>query len=331
MKTKKITTIHIEEMSLKFITKPLQSISTIYKKSSTWGKVLFFVVLLLIAIAIFKTNGNKSGREGFEQTDKFMFKSGSDVYDDFYSDIYDSLVFSNLKDDYEVGQIINSTKPTQESIILDVGSGTGHHVSLLNKKGYKAVGLDNSHSMIEKAKENYPNYDFVQGDVLNATQFQPQSFTHILCLYFTIYYIKDKMQFFNNCMNWLMPGGHLVVHIVDRDMFDPILPPANPLMMLTPQRYAKKRITNSKVTFQDFKYSADFNLDNGKNSAKFVEKFENKNDGKVFRKQEHDMYMEPENDILTMAKNAGFIVQGKIDLIKVGYEYQYLYIFQKPA
>jgi len=32
-----------------------------------------------------------------------------------------------------------------------------------------------------------------------------------------------------------------------------------------------------------------------------------------------------------MAKTAGFIMKGKIDLIKAGYEYQYLYILQKPA
>jgi len=32
-----------------------------------------------------------------------------------------------------------------------------------------------------------------------------------------------------------------------------------------------------------------------------------------------------------MVKKAGFIIQGKVDLIKVGYEYQYLFIFQKPA
>jgi hypothetical protein len=31
-----------------------------------------------------------------------------------------------------------------------------------------------------------------------------------------------------------------------------------------------------------------------------------------------------------MAKQSGFIVQGKIDLIKSGYEYNYLYIFVKP-
>ena len=43
------------------------------------------------------------------------------------------------------------------------------------------------------------------------------------------------------------------------------------------------------------------------------------------------MYMESEKDILAMAKQSGFIMLGKIDLIKVGYEYQYLYILQKPA
>uniref|UniRef100_A0A6C0AZT6 Methyltransferase domain-containing protein n=1 Tax=viral metagenome TaxID=1070528 RepID=A0A6C0AZT6_9ZZZZ len=312
------------------ILKPLKSVSIIYKKSSTWGKVLFFVILLLIAIAIFKT-ANIKHKEGFEQNEQFLYKTGPEVYDDFYSDIYDQLVFSTLKDDYEIGEIINKTKPTQESIILDIGSGTGHHVHSLNKKGYKAIGVDASFPMIKKAKENYPDYDFEHGDILNAMMFQPSSFTHILCLYFTLYYIKDKKQFFNNCMNWLMPGGSLVVHVVNRDQFDPILPPANPLLMLTPQRYAKERITKSNVTFEDFKYSANFDLDNTNNTAKFVEKFQNKETGKVFRKQEHQMYMESEADILDLAKDAGFIIFGKVDLIKVGYEYQYLYIFQKPA
>ena len=61
-----------------------------------------------------------------------------------------------------------------------------------------------------------------------------------------------------------------------------------------------------------------------------MEKFKNKDNGKIFRKQEHKFYMEPEVNILTMAKDVGFIVLGKIDLIKVGYEYQYLYVLQKP-
>lgn len=320
------------------LTNIFKNISKIYNNFSLSGKVLFFVLIFISLIAFFKMlNENKSkngkegkeGKEGFvEKPDTFTFKNGPEVYDDFYSSIYDYLVFSNVKNQYEIGEIINKTKPTSESIILDIGSATGHHVAELAQRGLKVTGIDNSSAMVKQAKENYPNYDFVLGDAMRSEQFQQNSFTHILCLYFTIYYMKDKDRFFQNCFNWLMPGGYLVVHLVDRELFDPIIPPANPLVVLTPQRYAKKRITSSAVTFDDFKYDSNFEL-NG-SEAKFVEKFKNKSTGKVFRKQEHQMYMESEEDILRMAQDQGFIVQGKVDLIKSGYEYNHLYIFIKP-
>jgi hypothetical protein len=61
-----------------------------------------------------------------------------------------------------------------------------------------------------------------------------------------------------------------------------------------------------------------------------LEKFQNKDTGKVFRKNEHLFYMETTDQIVGIAQDAGFIVQGIIDLIRTGYEYQYLYLFQKP-
>jgi hypothetical protein len=86
-------------------------------------------------------------------------------------------------------------------------------------------------------------------------------------------------------MDWLMPGGYLIVHLVDRETFDPILPPGNPLYIVSPQKYAKERITKTKVNFNQFVYNADFKLNEGSNIAIFDEKFKF-NDGKV-RKQEH--------------------------------------------
>jgi hypothetical protein len=80
--------------------------------------------------------------------------------------------------------------------------------------------------------------------------------------------MKDKMRFFKNCFDWLMPGGYLILHLVNREQFDPILPPGNPLMLVSPQRYAKKRITTTRVKFTDFNYHADFQLDKNKNVAK---------------------------------------------------------------
>ena len=127
-----------------------------------------------------------------------------------------------------------------------------------------------------------------------------------------------------------MPGGALVIHVVDRNMFDPVIPPANPLLLLSGQRYADKRITKSKVYFDDFIYNANFELDSNKNKAKFVEKFSNRSTGKPFRRNEHVLHMEDEDTILTLAREVGFIMQGEIDMIKSGYEYQKLFILTKP-
>jgi SAM-dependent methyltransferase len=308
----------------------IKSLGTAYNKTSLWCKVLIFISLLLVLVLVFKGLNPNSRKEGFEQRDQFLIKSGPEVYDDFYADIYDYLVFNNSKDDYEVGEIINKTSPSSKSVILDIGCGTGHHVAALSSQGLNVLGIDISPSMIKKAKANFPDYKFDVADTTNGSEFNPDSFTHITCMYFTIYYVKDKTQFFNNCFKWLMPGGYLIVHLVDRHRFDPILPPGNPLMYVSPQRYAKERITSTKVKFTDFSYSAEFSLDYNKDVAKFVEKFKNDNDGKV-RKNEHTMYMPDTQEIVDQAQSCGFIVESQIDLLQCQYEYQYLYIFIKPT
>ena len=306
----------------------IKSLGAAYNKSSLWCKMLIFISLLLLLILVFKGLPN-ARKEGFEQQDKFLIKTGPEIYDNFYASIYDYLVFNTLKNDYEIGQIINQSSPSSKSRILDVGCGTGHHVASIGSKGLDVIGIDISPSMIEKAKDNFPNYKFKVSDALNGSEFESDYFTHILCMYFTIYYFPDKTQFFNNCFNWLMPGGYLIVHLVDRDRFDPILPPGNPLMYVSPQRYAKERITSTKVKFTDFSYSADFKFDNDNNKAYFTEKIKNDGDGKV-RKNEHILYMPDVQEIVDGAQASGFIVEGKIDLLQCQYEYQYLYIFIKP-
>jgi len=304
----------------------IRTLTKSYTKLSNIGKVLLFLILLLILMMFFKKLN--PFKEGFQQTDKFIFKTNDDLYDDFYANIYDYLVYNSIKNDYEVGSIINSAEPNDTSLILDVGSGTGHHVALIANKGYNVIGLDKSQAMVNKAKEKYPQYNFELGDALNPTQFNMNSFTHILCLYFTIYYFKDKRLFFDNCMDWLMPGGYLIIHIVDREKFDPILPPGNPLYIVSPQKYAKERITKTKVTFNDFTYNSDFKLDSQNNKAVFDEKF--RFDNGTTRKQEQVLYMEDADTILAIAQECGFIIKGKIDLVKCAYEHQYLYILVKP-
>jgi SAM-dependent methyltransferase len=312
---------------MKNISFHFKSISKIYNKMSVWGKLLLIIVIFLSVIVFFKKT-QKNKIEGFTDTDSFIFKTGEGVYDDFYVNIYDLLFYSDLRDNYEVGDIINTTYPDKNSRILDIGCGTGHHVNEFASKNYNIIGIDNSIKMISKAKELYPQHNFFVKNALNGNEFKPQTFTHIISLYYTVYHIKDKNLFFSNCYNWLTYGGYLVIHLVDREMFDPILNAANPLIMLSPQRYAKDRITTSSITFDDFKYNSNFELDKDNDKAIFTEKFVF-NDTNKTRKNEHVLYMPSEEQILQIAKDEGFIVQSKIDLIKTGYEYNYLYVFKK--
>ena len=315
--------------------KLVKSITNCYKKMSNFGKILIFIALLLIVVIFFRTfNPNKEGFGNYNVDTvegNFLFKEGDAVYDDFYASVYDHLVFNQVKNDYEIGSIKKSSSLDEKSIIADIGCGTGHHVSDLRSKNLNVIGIDISPSMIQQAKKQYPDLRkyFSLGNVLDGNLFKDNSLTHILCLYFTIYYFTNKMLFFNNCMNWLMPGGFLIVHLVDKYKFDPILPPGNPLYIVSPQKYAKERITSTKVTFNDFVYNSNFKLSEFDDTATFNEKFKF-NNGKV-RKQEQKLYMEDLPSIVNMAQDAGFIIHAKIDLVKCAYEYQYLYVFTKPS
>ena len=309
----------------------------IYNAMSNWGKILLFCLLFLILVVLLNTvSMRRKMKEGYEQRhngtkgEKFILKEGNYIYDDFYISIYDDLFYSSMKDDYEIGQIINKTEPTSESRILDIGSGIGHHVSKLEEQGYHAIGLDASEAMVKKAKETFPSSEFIVGDATGALDFQFNYFTHILCMYFTIYHIKKKELFFTNVINWLMPGGYFILHLVDRENFDPILPAGQGFLIVSPQKYAKERITKTKVHFHDFVYSAEFDLNSSKNIAIFNEKIKFTN-GSSVRKNQHILYIETVDDILTIVQQCGFIIDGKIDLLKCGYDSQFLYILRKPT
>ena len=116
---------------------------------------------------------------------------------------------------------------------------------------------------------------------------------------------------------------------MNRTMFDPILPAGDPFIILSPQKYAKERITNTNVNFRNFNYKANFDLDSKNNQAVFTEVFKDDKSGNV-RRNEHTFYMATQSEILAEARSAGFILTEKIDMLKAQYEYQYLYVLQKP-
>ena len=306
----------------------------IFKHTTLLHKTLYLLGLIIAVCLMF--NYGKLQVEGFEEkTNEFKMNTEvTDIYNDLYLSIYDNLVFSKNKNDFEVGSLIKQTNPNEQSYILDIGSGTGHHISRFKAHGLNSIGIDVSPSMIKMAKKTYPDLNFKLGNVMDKSLFPDQTFTHITCFYFTIYYIQNKQLFFSNCMHWLKPGGYMAIHLVNRDLFDPIIPAGNPFYIVSPQKYAKKRITNTTVHFDTIEYKSDFNIKNTVNSetspnAILTEVLKNKKNGNVV-KNEHNFYMSTQADIINIAKEIGFIVLSKIEMTKCQYENQYIYFLQKP-
>lgn len=314
--------------------KSLKLIKNSFSKGTIWFKITLILSVFLIIVVLL--NNNKPIKEGFVFEKKYVEKKGEGIFDDFYASIYDDLVYSDVKNDFEIGEIINKTSPTSSSKILDIGSGTGHHVKSLKDKGFNVIGLDKSEAMVKLSKENYPDINVKVGDAINSMEFQPGEFTHITCLYFTIYYIKDKSSFFANCMSWLKPGGYLILHLVDKDTFDPVIPAANPFMVYSPQYYSKDRIQTSNVVFNNFSYKGQFDprgSDMGVYPNDFViyrEIFKDTTNGNV-RENTHQLYMDTQKNIISKARNVGFIENAQIDMSTCQYDNQYLYILQKPV
>jgi ubiquinone/menaquinone biosynthesis C-methylase UbiE len=302
------------------------------------GSLLFFFFFCLVIYGIqwMAVQRKYSIEEGFSnknggKEDEYVI--GSDkLYDGFYAGIYDQLV-QGQKDriPFEVDIVDKYCKrliPDKTSwSVLDVGCGTGDHISEFLKLGAGHVtGLDKSQAMINRARAKFPdkNVDWKIGDATHNV-FDAEQFNIVCFFYFTLYYFPNRVDVFKNCYTWMKSGSVLAIHIVNRNKFDPILDSASPFPAFSLQKYAAQRVTESSVVFEKFTYDAKFDLE--KEKAKFTETFKFK-DGTI-RKQEHQLLMPSMETIVKDAEEVGFRYRDYTDLRTIGYEYQYLLFFVK--
>ncbi len=290
-----------------------------------WKEILFYLALLTIIILTLKyINNYYDSKEGFSQCSSFSLKTNNDIYDEFYVNIYDTLHKTSNNTEYEYYSILKTTQPDENSVILDIGSGTGNLLNKFDENGYNAHGLEKSKDMIEYCKNKNKLLSIRQGDATDPMTFDKGTFTHICCLDFTIYHIKDKKIFFRNCYNWLLPNGYLILHLVNKEKYDTSVKSANPFLNDNPQNYSKKRILNTNINFIDFNY---LNNTEFKNDNKVVIKETFTNSHNKVRQNELTLYMEDLDEILKISQNIGFIAHSKITY-PIDKE-QFIYILEK--
>ncbi len=124
---------------------------------------------------------------------------------------YDNDRFNNTYGqyvDYQERRILSHwLKDTNNKAVLDLACGTGR---LLN---FATDGLDSSPSMLDIAREKYPNKNLMQGLAWNIPV-QANQYYAILSLHFLMHLKKEKIRtILDECYRVLMPGGTLIFDI----------------------------------------------------------------------------------------------------------------------
>lgn len=291
----------------------------------TIHNILIYLLVAAIGLLIFrKFFDTMIGKEGFAQSEKFVLKKDAGVYDTFYAQIYDNIHLPDSKK--ELDAILKIVGADENSVFLDVGCGTGCTLNTLVDSGADCIGVDKSDAMIAVAKDKYgPDLPAIKGDATDPILFERNRFTHILCIHSTIYEIKSKSAFFTNCRYWLRNGGFLILHLVDKNKFNAIVPAGRPAFIENPQKYADDHIVKTEVDFHDFTYSSKYNI-NTNTPSTLTETFTDATTQHV-RQNERTLYMESDEDILRIASQCGFAQHAKINMEKINDDvHQNIYI-----
>jgi SAM-dependent methyltransferase len=219
-----------------------------------------------------------------------------EAYDAQHAEEYDMLIFDLEKMHAELDFITPMLTP--ESRVLDIGCGTGRHVHALCANGVNATGMDKSIDMVKYARQKYP-HQFECGNAMSIGTYVPEHFSHILCLYFTAYYMENKNTMFHNMNTWLEPGGLLILHLSKSWKYGP--PPS---------------FTRPGVRY--------------KCAYKHPYHRETIHRAHHTKKITHTVYMEPKEAMLNHALRNGFTVHSVYDYLPP-YQDQWMYVLQKSA
>lgn len=261
--------------------------------------VCMFIILILFFIVLYRNYFNKKKEcEAFSQEHPFVLKENKDIYDEFYVDKYDDLFKTDQYSESDFAILKEHTKLNDSSVILDIGCGSGYLTRKLSENGYKVFGIENSIHMYKKCKKMDNNIEVFHCDVLNdSMKFDSETFSQILCTHFTIYEIDDKKKLLEYCYFWLKKGGELIIHVVEDNSFNKIVPKS---AMYDIDK--NNKVTNTVIKMSAYTYKNEFkNIED--NNLRQIETFTT---DKYTRQNEKLWLMISKEEIIDIALQIGF-------------------------
>lgn len=101
--------------------------------------------------------------------------------------------------------------------ILDAGCASGRDTKLISDKGFNVIGIDLSHELINIARKNNPNIEFIEGNFLKlpfSNNFFGGVWARASLLHFET--IKDVVDSLKEFHRVLMSGGIIHIYVKEK-------------------------------------------------------------------------------------------------------------------
>lgn len=127
--------------------------------------------------------------------------------------------------EWDTTQIFLKKHLPKKGLILDAGAGPGRYTVDLAKKGYDVVLLDYSKGNVElakikvtEAKQEKKVKDFIQGTIVNLSQFKDNSFDAVICLGGPLSHVekKDRQKAVNELIRVAKKGAPIFVSVMGK-------------------------------------------------------------------------------------------------------------------
>jgi ubiquinone/menaquinone biosynthesis C-methylase UbiE len=125
---------------------------------------------------------------------------------DTISKVYDSSRVANAE---TVQNLVSLLRIDNDSVILDMGCGTGNYSAALQGVVKQIIGIDKSHAMIGQALLKYPTLKLTKGDVIDLP-YNSDTFDGCFAID-VLHHIEQKVKFMKEAYRILHKGSRIAI------------------------------------------------------------------------------------------------------------------------
>lgn len=182
--------------------------------------------------------------------------------------------------------------------ILELGCGTGRFTLLMEEKGYKMTGIDNSIEMIKSARKKKSKSDFILQD-MRAIELE-ESFDGVISVCDSMNYLSEEFDLesvFMGVSGVIKPGGIFIFDLKTEKFYKEL----------------GENVYTDDNEFGSYIWKNSYDEDTRDNYYELTFFIHKKKDLYVKRTEEHVQHVFLEDEIKKCAEKTGFLIKAVLD------------------